>query len=58
MYEIAVRFFADHRDVSASLQPPVAAVATFDGEDVAASWNYRWLSETMRRHIPQLSRQP
>ena len=26
-----------HKDVVASLQPPVAAVATFDSKDVAAS---------------------
>ena len=27
-----------HKDVAASLQPHVAAVATFDSKDVAASW--------------------
>ena len=47
-----------HIDVAASLQPLVAAVATFDSKDVAASWNYRWLCETMWRHISLLLRQP
>ena len=36
-------------DVAVSLRPTVAAEATYNGKDVAASWKLR--CETLRRHM-------